>query len=68
MGDYEFTSWTLHMSFIIIASNLWSLYLKEWSGAGKRTIPWLIAGILVIGLSTLLIGLGNYLQGAAAAH
>jgi L-rhamnose-H+ transport protein len=68
MGDYEFTSWTLHMSFIIIASNLWSLYLKEWSGAGKRTITWLIAGILVIGLSTLLIGLGNYLQGAAAAH
>ena len=68
MGDYEFTSWTLHMSFIIIFSNLWSLYLKEWTGADKRTIAWLILGIAVIGLSTVLIGLGNYLQGSLLAH
>ena len=68
MGDYDFTSWTLHMSFIIIASNLWSLYLKEWKGVERKTIGMLVAGILVIALSTVLIGLGNYLQGAVAAH
>lgn len=68
MGDYEFTSWTLHMSFIIIASNLWSIYLKEWKGTGRTTIGTLVAGILVIASSTALIGLGNYLQSNAAAH
>lgn len=68
MGDYDFSSWTLHMSFIIIASNLWSLYLKEWKGAGRKTIGMLVAGIVVITLSTVLIGLGNYLQGAGGAH
>jgi len=68
MGDYDFTSWTLHMSFIIIASNLWSLYLKEWKGCGRRAIGFLVAGILVIALSTILIGLGNYLQELAKAQ
>lgn len=62
MGSYDFTSWTLHMSFIIIASNLWSLYLKEWKGSGRTATGFLISGILVIILSTILIGLGNYLQ------
>ncbi len=62
MGEYDFTSWTLHMSFIIIASNLWSLYLKEWKGSGRRAIGTLVAGILIITLSTILIGLGNYLE------
>lgn len=68
MGDYDFTSWTLHMSFIIIASNIWSLVLKEWKGSGRKATGTLIAGILTIALSTVLIGLGNYLQGAAANH
>jgi L-rhamnose-H+ transport protein len=68
MGAYDFTSWTLHMSFIIIASNLWSLYLKEWKGADRKTVRTLVTGIVVIALSTVLIGLGNYLQGSAGAH
>jgi len=68
MGAYDFTSWTLHMSFIIIASNIWSLTLKEWKGSGRKTIVILTTGIAVIALSTVLIGLGNYLQGAVGAH
>jgi L-rhamnose-H+ transport protein len=68
MGDYDFTSWTLHMSFIIIASNIWSLVLKEWKGAERKTVGTLVAGILVIAFSTVLIGLGNYLQGAVGSH
>ena len=68
MGDYDFTSWTLHMSFIIIVSNLWSLYLKEWQGSGRKVIGLLVSGILVITFSTVLIGLGNYLQSSSVAH
>ena len=68
MGEYHFTSWTLHMSFIIITSNLWSLVLREWKGSGRRPIAILVAGIVVITLSTVLIGWGNHLQGLEAAH
>tara|TARA_B110000483_G_scaffold123823_1_gene148983 strand:+ start:1256 stop:2299 length:1044 start_codon:yes stop_codon:yes gene_type:complete len=68
MGDYDFTSWTLHMSFIIIVSNLWSLHLKEWQDSGLKAKRILIVGVLVITLSTGLIGLGNYLQSSSIAH
>ena len=68
MGDYDFTSWTLHMSFIIITSNLWSLYLREWKGTGRKATGMLVGGILVITLSTVLIGLGNYLQASSGTH
>ena len=68
MGEYDFTSWTLHMSFVIMASNLWSLYLKEWKGTGRKAVGTLVAGILVIAFSTVLIGLGNWMQGAVGGH
>ena len=68
MGDYDFTSWTLHMSFIIIVSNLWSLYLKEWKGSSRKAIGLLVFGILVITFSTVLIGLGNSLQSSSITH
>jgi L-rhamnose-H+ transport protein len=62
LGAYDFTSWTLHMAFIIVASNLWSLALREWRGAGRPAVATLLAGVLVITASTVLIGWGNYLQ------
>ena len=37
-------------------------------GDGRKTIGTLVAGILVIAFSTVLIGLGNDLQGAIGAH
>lgn len=57
--EYEFASWTLHMAFIIIFSTLWGVYFKEWKGTSKKTMRTLTAGILVIILSTVVIGLGN---------
>jgi hypothetical protein len=29
MGAYDFGSWTLHMAFIIVFSNLWAVRLGE---------------------------------------
>jgi L-rhamnose-H+ transport protein len=68
MGDYDFTSWTLHMSFIIIASNVWSLILREWKGVHRKTTGILVGGISIIAFSTVLIGFGNYLQANGGAH
>ena len=61
MGKYDFSSWTIHMAFIIVFSNIWGLYFKEWKGSSRRTINIVIAGILIVTLSTLIIGAGNYL-------
>jgi L-rhamnose-H+ transport protein len=61
MGKYNFSSWTLHMAFIIVFSNVWALLLREWKGASRRTLTIVICGILVVVLSTVLIGAGNYM-------
>jgi L-rhamnose-H+ transport protein len=61
MGRYNFSSWTLHMAFIIVFSNVWALLLREWKGSSRRTLTIVICGILIVVLSTVLIGAGNYM-------
>lgn len=61
MGQYDFSSWTIHMAFIIVFSNLWGLRFHEWRGSSKRTLQIVIAGILVLVASTVVVGIGNYL-------
>lgn len=61
MGRYDFSSWTLHMAFIIAFSNLWALLFHEWKGSSRRTFNTIVTGILVVVLSTVVIGIGNYL-------
>jgi L-rhamnose-H+ transport protein len=61
MGRYNFSSWTLHMAFIIVFSNIWALLFREWKGVSRRTLTIVICGILVVVLSTVLIGAGNYM-------
>lgn len=60
MGEYDFSSWTLHMAFIIIFGNLWGLYFKEWKGSSKRTINIMLWGLAVVILSTIIVGIGNW--------
>jgi hypothetical protein len=50
------------MAFIIVFSNIWGLMLREWKGAGKRVYRLIALGLAVLGLSTLVVGLGNYLK------
>jgi L-rhamnose-H+ transport protein len=56
------SSWILHMAFIILVANSWGLILKEWNGITKKTLTTIISGILVIVLSVLIVGYGNYLR------
>jgi len=62
MGNYDFSSWTIHMAFIIALSNLWGLVLHEWKGASRRTLALIAAGLVVLVSSTLVVGYGNYLK------
>lgn len=66
MGAYDFSSWTLHMSFIIVFSNLWALRLGEWTEASPRTRRLLIAGIGVVLASTVLVGWSNGMAASTA--
>lgn len=61
MGIYKFSSWTLHMASIIIFSSLWGLALKEWKGAGPLALRLLFVSLLLLVLSTMIVGYGNYL-------
>jgi L-rhamnose-H+ transport protein len=61
MGDYKFSSWTLHMASIIIFSSLWGIFLKEWKGSSTGTKTRLGFGLATLILSTIIVGYGNYL-------
>jgi L-rhamnose-H+ transport protein len=56
------SSWILHMAFIILVANSWGLILKEWNGIAKKTLTTILSGILIIILSVLIVGYGNYLR------
>jgi len=65
LGKYDFSSWTLHMAFIIVFSTLWGLALREWKGASRATHSWNAAGLIVLITSIVIIGWGNTLAGGA---
>lgn len=67
MGDYDFSSWSIHMAFIIVFSNLWGILFREWRGVRPKTMKLIWTGIGILILSTLVIGLGNYLKGLEPA-
>lgn len=62
MGKYDFSSWTLHMATIIIFSNMWGLILHEWKGTSRLVHNIILTGIVVLIASTMVVGLGSYLQ------
>jgi L-rhamnose-H+ transport protein len=59
MGRFGFSSWTLHMASIILFSTLWGFALSEWKGTTRNTKLMVWVGILILVLSTVLIGWGN---------
>lgn len=66
MGEYKFSSWTIHMASIIIFSSLWGIALKEWKGSSLSTKAKLAIGLAALVLSTMIVGYGNYLGAAVA--
>lgn len=59
--QYDFSSWSIHMAFIIVFSNLWGLYFHEWRGTSVRTRALVWVGILTLIGSACVIGYGNHL-------
>ncbi len=61
MGEYGFSSWSLHMASIILFSTIWGFVFKEWAQASSKTRLMVWAGIATLILSTIVIGAGNFL-------
>lgn len=49
--------WSILMALNILFSNAWGMILKEWKGAGTKTVSVLIIGLVVLVLSTFVIKL-----------
>jgi L-rhamnose-H+ transport protein len=62
MGRFGFASWTLHMASIIIFSTMWGWIFHEWKGSSKKAHSLIAGGIVMLILSTIIIGVGTWLK------
>jgi L-rhamnose-H+ transport protein len=68
MGRYDFTSWSIHLAFVIVFSTLCGIATGEWRGAGRLT-RWLLASAIVMLVSsTLVIAIGGRVASQAAGQ
>ena len=68
MGEYQFSSWTLHMASIIIFSSIWGLCLHEWKGTSRFTRFILGVAIFTLIYSTIVVGYGNLMKQSNAGE
>lgn len=47
-------AWCILMALNVVFSNLWGIILKEWKGCSRRTIATLVAGLVILVVSTFL--------------
>ncbi|MDR1864761.1 MAG: L-rhamnose/proton symporter RhaT [Bacteroidales bacterium] len=59
-------SWSILMSLNVLFSNVWGILLKEWKGAGRKSVTALVAGLLVLVLSIIFTGVSQ--QGKTPAE
>lgn len=68
MGKFDFSSWTLHMASIMIFGTLWGVYFQEWKGTSPRARGLIAFGIALLITSTIVIGVGNWMQGGTKTN
>jgi L-rhamnose-H+ transport protein len=59
MGQYDFSSWSIHLAFVIVFSTVCGLLALEWKGVSRRTLGWVGLAIVLLILSTVVTGFGN---------
>jgi len=53
------------MSFAIIVGNINGFLTKEWKGAGRQSVTWIAAGIVVLVIGVSVLAKGNFMHGEA---
>lgn len=59
MGPFTFTSWGILMALTIAFATIWGLIRKEWKGTSARIILLLILSLIIIIVSSFLIGVSG---------
>jgi L-rhamnose-H+ transport protein len=62
MGEYEFTSWAIHMILLVLLSTVIGLLMKEWKQCSTRTKIILAIALVVLVTAVLLLTKGNELN------
>ncbi|MBN2375816.1 MAG: hypothetical protein JXD22_05425 [Sedimentisphaerales bacterium] len=60
-GEFDFTSWAIHMSLLILFSNIYGKLFREWEGVSALPRIAVYLGMLVIVISTVVITYGNFI-------
>jgi L-rhamnose-H+ transport protein len=60
MGQYAFTSWAVHMTMLVLFSNVTGVLFREWKGCTGRTIGYIVLAIGVLVGAVLMLTYGNY--------
>ncbi len=68
MGRYDFTSWSIHLAFVIVFSTLCGILAREWQGVSRRTALLVALALLVLVGSTFVIAIGNRLANSSRAE
>lgn len=61
MGRFDFTSWPIHLAFVIVFSTLCGIIGGEWRGVSARTMRLVTAALVILVASTFIVALGNRL-------
>jgi L-rhamnose-H+ transport protein len=64
MGKFDFSSWSIHLAFVIMFSTICGIAMKEWKGVSKKTMALVYLGLVLLLLSTVITAMGN----SSAAH
>jgi len=59
MGKFDFSSWSIHLAFVIMFSTICGIAMKEWKGVSKKTMALVYLGLILLLLSTVITAMGN---------
>jgi len=63
---FDFTSWAIHMTMLVMFSNLLGVILREWKQCRRLTHATIGLALVVLVVAVLLLTYGNYLGDLAA--
>jgi len=61
MGEAKFASWGVHMTMLVLFSNLTGVLFREWKGCNRKTITYIVLGLAVLMAAVTMLSYGNYL-------
>ena len=67
MGPYSFANWSVHMSFMVVASNLWGYYYKEWNNSSRTTLRLNTIGIAILVIAGIIMGVAGAAESRSSA-